>query len=461
MGIFLACCGVAAALGGDCEHDWLTLSGDVATGTSNEVSTLAVFDDGSGEALYAGGFFETAGGQQVNGIARWDGQDWSPLIAPGGIGMSLAEVLVMEVFDDGSGDALYVGGNFAQAGGVAVNGIARWDGSDWTALAGPSGVGLNGPAKAMAVYNDGRGDALYVGGGFTQAGGQPASNLARWDGSEWEAVAEMDGDELNGEVNALAVYNDGGGSSLYAGGAFGRVGLEVFSNIARWNGEDWETLSTPDGTGVNGTVLDLAVFAGGGGTRLYAGGLFSRAGGIDVARVASWDGTFWRALEGAGGTGIGGSSGVSALTVYDDGAGADLYVGGEFQVAGGNPADNMARWDGDDWSAIIGSEGSGLNNYVQAMTEFSSEGRSGLFVAGFFSDAGGVAAENIAVWGCDGLLGSCSEDVTGNGTIDLDDLNLVLTNFGMETDEGDADGSGVVDLDDLNAVLTAFGTECP
>jgi hypothetical protein len=52
---------------------------------------------------------------------------------------------------------------------------------------------------------------------------------------------------------------------------------------------------------------------------------------------------------------------------------------------------------------------------------------------------------------------ACGGDVTGDGTTDLADLNLVLANFGQQTSEGDADGSGTVDLADLNLVLANFG----
>jgi probable HAF family extracellular repeat protein len=48
-------------------------------------------------------------------------------------------------------------------------------------------------------------------------------------------------------------------------------------------------------------------------------------------------------------------------------------------------------------------------------------------------------------------------DVNGDGVVDLNDLNLVLVNFGQTTSEGDANGDGVVDLNDLNLVLTNFG----
>ena len=55
----------------------------------------------------------------------------------------------------------------------------------------------------------------------------------------------------------------------------------------------------------------------------------------------------------------------------------------------------------------------------------------------------------------------CPADVTGDGQIDLADLNLVLASFGQSTDEGDTNNDGQVDLADLNAVLASFGQACP
>ncbi|MFI4855079.1 MAG: hypothetical protein ACIAQF_08905, partial [Phycisphaerales bacterium JB065] len=51
-------------------------------------------------------------------------------------------------------------------------------------------------------------------------------------------------------------------------------------------------------------------------------------------------------------------------------------------------------------------------------------------------------------------------DATGDGEIDLADLNIVLANFGSETETGDLDGDGFVDLADLNIVLATFGSSC-
>jgi len=92
------------------------------TDLDNEVLSMAVFDDGTGPNLYVGGYFEAANDVVVNGIARWDGETWSALSGPSGTGMGDHdnEVFALAVFDDGLGPALYAGGYFQTAGGVQV-----------------------------------------------------------------------------------------------------------------------------------------------------------------------------------------------------------------------------------------------------------------------------------------------------------------------------------------------------
>src|SRR5262245_45058627 len=79
-----------------------------------------------------------------------------------------------------SGSDLYAGGYFTNAGGVAANHIAKWDGTSWSAL----GLGMNGRVTALAVS----GSDLYAGGLFTTAGGVAANNIAKWNGSSWSAL---------------------------------------------------------------------------------------------------------------------------------------------------------------------------------------------------------------------------------------------------------------------------------
>ena len=92
-------------------------------------------------------------------MAKWDGQSWSAL----GDGV-LGNVRALAVFDDGTGPGLYVGGNFRTAGGNTVNCIARWDGTCWTGIQG--GVwsfDFSPEVRSLAVFDDGSGPALYAG----------------------------------------------------------------------------------------------------------------------------------------------------------------------------------------------------------------------------------------------------------------------------------------------------------
>ncbi|MFN0135009.1 MAG: LamG-like jellyroll fold domain-containing protein [Phycisphaerae bacterium] len=60
--------------------------------------------------------------------------------------------------------------------------------------------------------------------------------------------------------------------------------------------------------------------------------------------------------------------------------------------------------------------------------------------------------------------GHCPEDLNGNGAIDLSDLSILLSNFGLiggTGQDGDINGDQVVNLTDLSLLLAAFGATCP
>src|SRR5439155_155553 len=155
----------------------------LASGVDGYVKAFSVFDDGSGPALHAGGFFTSAGGVAANNIARWDGTSWSPL----GSGVSAQTgdpVSALAVFDDGTGPKLYAGG------GVPANFVAKWDGASWTPLGGgvSAGSGSWSWVAALASFDDGSGPALHVGGTFTSAAAFPAHNIAKWQRSAWSSL---------------------------------------------------------------------------------------------------------------------------------------------------------------------------------------------------------------------------------------------------------------------------------
>ena len=124
--------------------------------------SLKTFNDGTGDALYIGGSFNSSasGGIALPGVARWDGTSLTPV----GQGFPISQVRSLEVHDDGSGPALFAAGTFAaDAIGTPIRRLAKLVGSTWIEVAG--GTGAN-PAR-LAVLPGGR---LAVGGSFTDVG---------------------------------------------------------------------------------------------------------------------------------------------------------------------------------------------------------------------------------------------------------------------------------------------------
>jgi len=240
--------------------------------------------------------------------------------------------------------------------------------SDAFALPEPDGW----PSSAV-VYNG----AFVIGGRFTQVDGVPVNYIARWDGERWSAL----GGGLDGEVLCLAVYR----GELIASGRFGNAGDLAVNGIARWNGARWAPLgnglrwsSTLDsGIGAN----DLAVV----GDALYATGLFDWAGDVEAPHVARWNGTTWSAL----GSGLDGE-GQSLVGI--DGM---LYAGGSFASAGGHPASGIASWNGYDWSPV----GDGFSYLGHPPIVLDLAAYQGMLVAtGFFDRAGSTILQNLAAW---------------------------------------------------------------
>jgi hypothetical protein len=434
-----------------CQPHWNTtapLVGD--PGLDGPVYAMTVFDDGTGTALYAAGIFPTGASSSSNGVAKWDGSTWTPI----GNGQFYGDwVNTLAVFDDGTGPALYAGGLIKSIGGVFTNAIAKWDGSKWSRLG--SGSGIRSPHNSstvlsLAVFDDGSGPALYVGGNFVHAGGLVANNIAKWDGSTWSTLDNG----IPGFVTALGVFDDGAGPALYAGGLlFDNSGTPT-NGIVKWDGSSFATV----GGGMTGTiavprVLDFEVFDDGSRPALYAGGLFTTAGGVEASSIAKWDGSTWSALGN-----VVNRFRLYALTVFDDGSGPALYAGGERISSGDTVNNSIARWDGSSWSAMgTGINGSGalLSLQVNALTVFDDGTGPSLFTGGIFLEAGGATSNFIAEWtGCADIVPG---DVNGDSLVNGADLASLLTGWGACPPSGacpdDLNKDGFVNAADLATVL--------
>lgn len=352
-----------------------------------DVRALTLYDpqDGSGAALIAGGNF-TFSGTSLGRIARWTGTSWQPLGASSGAN---ATVRALEVYDrDGPGAVfspeLVAAGDFSLLGTTSAAGIARWNGTTWSAL----GAGLPGGAvQALATFDpDGPGPQptyLYAAGSFLFSN----SRVARWDGGSWTAV----GPPFSSVTNALAVHDDGlgGGSSLYAA---------TNAGLYRLTGSTWTAVGA-----VGGSISALCSFDRDGTgplpPTLCLGGSFlsaSPVSGAPCIRFAQWNGSSFS------GTTEAPDQAVSALRSVPIAGGNVLYVGGLFEFVGSLASPGLARWSGSAWSAY----GNSLTNNdlsqsrVNAIQEFDPDAGGPLpsmvHLGGRFDRAGGILVRNVA-----------------------------------------------------------------
>ncbi len=192
-------------------------------GFDSPVLALAVPEDESG--VFIGGSFTSASLDAVpfpaSHVVFWDE------VTPAALGSGTdAPVRALAVLDDD----LYAGGDFQAAGNAPASFIARWDGSAWSDVDG----GADGPVHALTTGNLGCGDDLFAGGAFTHVGSPPMASAlaARWTGFSWSDISQgLFGATEGDEVRAIAVWDDGTGRALYVGGEFDTV---VADNLAKW-----------------------------------------------------------------------------------------------------------------------------------------------------------------------------------------------------------------------------------
>jgi hypothetical protein len=271
-------------------------------------------------------------------------------------------------------NSLYAGGFFTQAGGNGANYIARWDGTSWATL----GVGTDSYVLTSAVM---KGD-LYVGGQFTHAGGVAANNIAKWDGTSWNSL----GDGLSSSVNTIVDI----GTNLYAGGYFLNAGTVSAKYIAKWDGTSWSSVGTGElsGGGAEPTQVNAITNIN---NDIYVGGIFTQAGAVSVNHIVKWDGANWDDVGSGVHYGFGTPRVYTMININNN-----IYVGGGFDSAGTIAANSVAKWSGTAWENL--GTGIYLNSgffaYVFALSIIDND----LYVGGYFDRAGGNSISNIAKW---------------------------------------------------------------
>ncbi|MDX2115454.1 MAG: FG-GAP-like repeat-containing protein [Planctomycetota bacterium] len=385
---------------------WQPLGGEVM----GSVEALVVWDvDGPGPGaarLVAAGDFTAIGTVAASRIAAWDGSSWQPL----GDGFDNTVYALAALDPDGDGPAvpeLFAGGSFLASGAMQLSRAARWDGAQWV----PLGLDMDNEVRSLTVWD--RDDCgplppqLVAGGLFTFSN-RPANDrplrVAAWSGSRWERL--WVGMDLS--VEALATWDpDGPGpaeTELVAGGAFNTASSVSAPRIARYdpspNGSGGFGRWFPFSTGMDDSVEAIVSWdidaQGPRPALLVAVGRFAVAGDFAASHVASWDGTRWLPL------GAGVSSSVLALETLDTDlegpALPGLIAAGEFTHVGALRVNNIASWDGAEWSPL----GSGLDAPAGTLIAWNDPppefAHPVLIAGGSFASAGGVPASRVALW---------------------------------------------------------------
>jgi trimeric autotransporter adhesin len=386
-----------AASGSDVRK-WTGASWQILATVDYTVNALAVFNDGTGAKLYAGGSFTQMNGAPMAAIARWNGGlSWSPV----GPGLSFPQP-PMAVIEDllavqAASPLLYAAGRFSNAGPAIVGPVASWNGTAW-APAATSFQNENGSqpsTTALAVSGPPGGETLYLGGKFNRIDGIVAHFAARRPaGQPWSAAPATANGGPGGQITASAVYDGGNGPELVVAGSFESIGGAIAHLIARWNGTDW----LPLGSGVDGLVTAMTPWHDGVSTALYVTGQFSVAGGVACNNIAKWDGNAWSAL--GSGLSRGASPPVLSLLALDAPQYPVPYLvaGGNFGMAGGQIVSGIAAWNGAYWSPIGGADWATNAGGIKALAVWDDGSGPQIYAAGHGGSVGGTPVNGMQRW---------------------------------------------------------------
>ncbi len=373
------------------------------------------------------------GYDQFSLAMHFDGTDWtivpspSPSPAPG---ITLVDLKAVAAVD--SNDVWAAGSKYdvGPGGWVGRHSLAlHWNGTQWADAGMPQPGGGSSPFHGAsgdkvhdvaAISSD---DVWFVGQWFkflpNDAVVWPGAAI-HFDGSDFE-VFEMEfaipnvSQQLNA-VSAIAsddvwAVGDGGGSQIY-----------------HYDGSSWSRIAGPEpgSAHVLGEVVALAA------DDVWAGGYYSDAAGAHPL-LLHWDGASW--------TQVASPAGGSVITAL---AADDMFTMG---------VNGYAHFDGVEWTAEPAPR------FVPwgGLTDLAFVNPCEVVGVGMKTVGDDYATYIVNLVPADAPVPG---DLDGDGDVDLQDLAILLADYGCTSGNcvGDIDGDGVTGLQDLAVLMSNYGT---
>jgi len=345
------------------------------------VRALSLSDDGN--TLYLGGEFTTVSGEnrsRVAAITVADGTvtSWNPSVDNNAVFSLLLDDAGSRIFVGGSFDSVNGDGNIKGIVSLSTNNNTR--SASWLANA---SVNTGDIVYGMEL-NDSK-NKLYIGGNFTNIGGQARNNIAALNPDT--GTADAFNPDADGAIHSLILNEDENEgldeTQLYVGGNFLTMGGVAQNYAARLNTSvDSNNLDTNWAPDINNTVRSIVLF----GNRIYLGGDFTRVESLDrralIALTVGGNRAGWFANAN-------GEVHTIALSTNRN----SLFVGGEYLSIGGQERNKVARIDSSTgavllWAPVVDG------GDVQAMALNSDE--SALYLGGNFTSINTTNRSSIA-----------------------------------------------------------------
>lgn len=427
-------------------QDWLPVGTGLRSGNNKDINALVSFNG----SIIAGGAFENLfSNDTLIYIARWDGNAWKQMGIGGGFDNYVNCLTVFNGELHAGGEMF---GRFNDDGTEFIGGFAKWNGSKWIPVSGLT----DGSVYAMTEF-DGKLVLARRENIIDPNLGTTISSdlvLTTFDGNNFNNIPGIfKGPENYAILKDMCLYNN----QLVVVGRFDSVDNIPARMVAAWNGTNWNSLDFPvqDRTTISQGIIGIEGYANACtvyDNKLYVGGLFSTFNFPNTATptsLASYDNSSWTRHqfdENIGNT-------INDLVIKND----TMFVLGEYAISVlGNILYGVTifneslvpPFENTNFYPVIQAPGSGVNTGLV----FNNE----LYVGGDFQRAGSNEVNNIARYNPNATIVSVNSIRDSNGTdifpnpITLGNKVKVITNTKSSYSLVDLNGKTILSGNFLN-----------